>query len=313
MDTGAAAGVSFVIPVFNKRPFVAGMVAGLAGQHGDFPREFIFIDDGSTDGSGDLIGELTRTWPDARLIRQPNRGPSIATNVGIAAARYPLIKPVDADDILLPHATTLLSGAMARHPEAALAFGATESVAAPTAVLSRRRDEGASEAASAVAFDALPSLLRNCSLGPSACLLRADTVRRAGGCDERVFIQDYSLFLRLAAAGAFVRVAAAAALQPEAAPGRLNDGGPQVLHDLNLALYHFLSEHRVASAQARASVRRGIARAWHWARRREGRGFCNPMLWPLLRAAAVPCVQLGLLRQSCTAFTLSRPVRLTAG
>jgi hypothetical protein len=128
-----------------------------------------------------------------------------------------------------------------------------------------------------------------------------------------VFVQDYSLFLRLAAVGPFVRVEDAVAVPPIAAAGRLNDGGPQVLHDLNLALYNFLSEYPVARPLARAAVRRGVARAWHWTRRREGHGLCNPALLLLLRAYVARGVRLDLLRRSCAAFAVSRPVRLTSG
>ena len=48
-----------------------------ARQTGPFEREFMFVDDGSSDGSAELIAELTRGWRDQVLIlRQPNRGAS---------------------------------------------------------------------------------------------------------------------------------------------------------------------------------------------------------------------------------------------
>ena len=314
MTLGAPADVSFVIPVYNKGPFLAGMAEGLARQRGDFRREFIFIDDGSTDGSGDMLDRLTSGWPETRIVRQPNRGPSIATNRGIAAARYPLIKPVDADDVLLPDATALLREALLRHGDSTLAFGAGEGVASPGEAMTRLRQAAPIVAGRATAYDALPALLRDCPLAPSVCLLRAEAARRVGGCDERVFTQDYSLFLRLAAAGPFVRVEAPLVLSPLAAPGRINDGGPQVLHDINLALFHFLSEHPMPPAMRRAAVRRGVKRAWRWATRREDVGVLNTPLWLLLRAyLAFPGVPLDLLRRSCAAFAASRPLRLSAG
>lgn len=311
MTLGAAADVSFVIPVYNKRPFLAGMIEGLARQRGDFRREFIFVDDGSTDGSGDVLARLTAGWADTRIDSQPNRGPSVATNRGIAAARYPLIKLVDADDVLLPDATAALRQALLRHADATLAFGAGQGVASLDAAMARLREAAPIAAGPTTVFDALPTLLRDCPLAPSVCLLRAEAARRVGGCDERVFTQDYSLFLRLAAAGLFVRVDAPLALSPLAVPGRVNDGGPQVLHDINLALFHFLSEHPMPPAVRRAAVRRGVKRAWRWATRREDVGVLNAPLWLLLRAyLSFPGIPLDLLRQSCAAFAASRPVRL---
>jgi glycosyltransferase involved in cell wall biosynthesis len=310
MTTSAAADVSFVIPVYNKRPFLAGMVEGLARQRGDFRREFIFVDDGSTDGSRAVLDRLTAGWPELRIISQRNCGPSIATNRGIAASRYPLIKPVDADDVLLPDATALLREALLQHPGAVLSFGAGEAVASDEAV-ARLRQAAPTTAAPATVYDALPALLRNCAFGPSACLIRTEIARQVGGCDERVFTQDYSLFLRLAAAGRFVRVGASLVLSPLVVEGRVNDGGPQVLHDINLALFHFLSEHPVPPPVLRATVRRGVKRAWRWATRREDVGLFNAPLWLLLRAyLSFPSVSLDLLRQSCAAFAVSGPVRL---
>ena len=47
--------VSFVIPVFNKAKFLKYVIESLKQQSGKFEREFIFIDDGSTDNSYKMI------------------------------------------------------------------------------------------------------------------------------------------------------------------------------------------------------------------------------------------------------------------
>jgi glycosyltransferase involved in cell wall biosynthesis len=298
------------VTVYNKRPYLPAVVAGLAAQRGDFSREFIFVDDGSTDGSRGEIERLTAGWPEVRVLAQPNLGPSVATNRGMTEARYPLIKIIDADDVLLPDAAALLREAMLRHPQTVLAFGETEPYAATAEALERLRSPVPPRVGEPLLHDALPAFLRNCDLGPSACLLRADAVRRIGGCDERVFVQDYSLFLRLAASGPFLRVDAPIALTARSPGEHLNDGGPQVLHDLNLALYYFLSEHRVPRSLARDSVRRGLQRAWHWARRREAATVFDPSFRRLL-AAYLPLVggSPEPLRRSCAGFSASRAVR----
>ncbi len=109
-------GVSFVITIYNKAPYLAAVLPALRGQSGDFEREFIFIDDGSTDGSADLIEQETADWPHAvDVIRQPNAGPSKATNTGVEAARLPWIKLVDGDDVLVPAATSWLLAAATKY------------------------------------------------------------------------------------------------------------------------------------------------------------------------------------------------------
>ena len=302
-------GVSYVVPVYNKRAFLPAMLAGLAAQRGDFDREFIFVDDGSSDGSGELLTELTAGWSNVTILSQPNRGPSSATNRGLAAARLELIKLVDGDDVLLPEATRLLRDMLLAQPRAVVAHGRIERYASEAEALARL-DQDAGPPPPARLEDALPILLRQTDIGPTDSLIRADAVRAVGGCDARVFTQDYSLLLRLATQGPFVATDAVVGLAPLAAAERVNDGGPQVLHDCNLTLLFFLSEHRLPAALQGPAVRRALTRALLWARRRERAGLLSR--WGLMRlAGSLPLapLQLALLRRSAGAFTLSRPVR----
>ena len=52
--------VSYVVTIYNKTAALPFLVAGLAAQEGDFEREFIFVDDGSTDGSVPLLRPTDR-------------------------------------------------------------------------------------------------------------------------------------------------------------------------------------------------------------------------------------------------------------
>jgi glycosyltransferase involved in cell wall biosynthesis len=305
--------VSYVITVYNKRPFLPQMIAGLAAQKGAFRREFVFVDDGSSDGSAAEIARLTADWPNVRIISQSNRGASHATNRGLAEACGRFIKLVDADDVLLPHATTALLAGMARHPEAVLAYGRTELYASRQEALDRLTQEEAAASAVKLEIDPLRrQLLGAFPIGPSNSLFLAAAARSVGGCDTRVFMQDYSLVLRLATQGAFVALAMPIALCPAAAEGRINDGGPQVLHDVNLSVAYFLNEHAVPANLARRAIQRATLRAYRWARRREGAGFFSYWAW-LRLLAELPTPPSDLIRKSCDAFTLSRPVRRGAG
>ena len=89
--------VSVIIPVFNQRRFLPQTVRCLHDQtHRNL--ELIFVDDGSTDGSGELLGSLAddRT----SIIRQDNQGLSAARNTGLKRATGRFVQFLDADDLI---------------------------------------------------------------------------------------------------------------------------------------------------------------------------------------------------------------------
>ena len=72
---------TIVMPLYNKAPYVRKAVASVVGQTcGDW--ELVVVDDGSTDGSGDVVG--TFDDPRIRLVRQENAGVGAARNRGVA-------------------------------------------------------------------------------------------------------------------------------------------------------------------------------------------------------------------------------------
>lgn len=90
--------VSVVIPYYNAERWICQTLQSVYDQA--VPDcEIIVVDDGSNDKGSDLIAAK---FPDARLIRTSNRGPSHARNIGtrIASGRY--IQYLDADDLLAP-------------------------------------------------------------------------------------------------------------------------------------------------------------------------------------------------------------------
>src|SRR5215213_8085491 len=93
--------LSVVMPVYNGKAYVGQAIESILTQtFTDF--EFMIVDDGSTDGSNEIIEAYAQRDGRIRVLSQCNQGTSVALNTGIALARGELIAHMGADDIALP-------------------------------------------------------------------------------------------------------------------------------------------------------------------------------------------------------------------
>ena len=90
--------ISVVIPVFNRKQLIERSINSVINQTYP-PDEIIVIDDGSIDGTYDLI---KKNFPQVILIHQENKGVSAARNVGITIAKGNWIAFLDSDDEWFP-------------------------------------------------------------------------------------------------------------------------------------------------------------------------------------------------------------------
>ncbi len=91
--------ISVVIPVYNAENHLRECVASLLAQT-ETDCEFIFVDDGSTDDSAEIISEFAQTDSRIKQIGQENQGVSAARNAGISMANGDYLGFVDADDFI---------------------------------------------------------------------------------------------------------------------------------------------------------------------------------------------------------------------
>ena len=90
--------ISVIVPIYNVEKYVRKCLDSLKNQTMK-EIEIICIDDGSTDGSGEIADEYKNDeWPIFRIIHTENRGLSAARNRGIAEAKADWIMFVDSDD-----------------------------------------------------------------------------------------------------------------------------------------------------------------------------------------------------------------------
>lgn len=114
--------VTVVVPAYNESANIAATVHSLAAS--DYPDvEVVVVDDGSTDGTGDIVQRLN--LPRVRLIRQANAGKPAALNNGIAHARGDLLVLVDGDTVLEPKAVGRLVQPF-RNPDVGAVSGNTK-------------------------------------------------------------------------------------------------------------------------------------------------------------------------------------------
>ena len=90
---------SFIIPVYNCRETLSACVQSILHAH-ICDSEILLIDDGSTDGSGQLCDALERRYSQIKVIHQANGGAAAARNAGLSACTGSRILFADADDTL---------------------------------------------------------------------------------------------------------------------------------------------------------------------------------------------------------------------
>jgi glycosyltransferase involved in cell wall biosynthesis len=100
-ETSLFNSLSVVIPTYNREKVLARALGGYLAQSS--PRlihELLVVDDGSTDGTESMVLALSRrsVFP-IRYLRQPNKGPAAARNLGIREARSALVLFTDSDVI----------------------------------------------------------------------------------------------------------------------------------------------------------------------------------------------------------------------
>ena len=110
--------VSVVIPSYNHARYLAAAIDSVLAQ--DYPRvELIVIDDGSTDGSPDVLKKYDQRF---HWEVQANQGQAATMNRGWTMSRGEILAYLSADDILLPNAVSAAVSCLRGNPEAVLCY-----------------------------------------------------------------------------------------------------------------------------------------------------------------------------------------------
>jgi glycosyltransferase involved in cell wall biosynthesis len=246
--------VSVVVPMKNAAETIGETVAGLQMQDFDEPFEVIFVDNGSTDGSADVVVGCAGRLREYRIVSATDkRGAAYARNAGAGYARGALIAFCDADDVAEPGwLRELVAASEHRHAVGgSLAYDRFNTAETRQGIAQLQKDE-------------LPSPMAYLPYSSSAnFLVPTAALHDVGGWDESFDIpagEDADLSWRLQEAGHQLRFASDAVIQYRLRGGLLGDAKRVYRYtQYDVLLY---SKHRKYGARARSY--RGVL--WSWFR-----------------------------------------------
>lgn len=110
--------VSVLMPVYDAAATLPAALESVLSQRG-VELELIAVNDGSTDGGGELLEHFARRDRRLRVIHRGHDGLVAALNAGLAECRGRYVARMDADDLMLPGRLALQAAYLDNHPETA--------------------------------------------------------------------------------------------------------------------------------------------------------------------------------------------------
>ena len=193
-----AGGVSVVVPSYNHARFVTDCLRSIMRQT-RVPAELVVIDDGSTDGSPQIIERVLRdcAFP-CELVARENRGLCATLNEGLQrATRGNYFAYLGSDDVWLDDFLAARVAALESRPRAVVAYGHAYLIDEHNRIVDCTHDW-----ARYADGDARPMLLQTTApMSPTVVYRRAALARH--GWNEASRLEDYDLYLRLSVEGEF--------------------------------------------------------------------------------------------------------------
>ena len=183
--------VSVIMSVYNGGSHLEESVQSILEQEfGDF--ELVVVEDGSTDGSGELLARFAERDTRLVVLRQAHRGLTPSLNRAVEAARGPYVARQDADDVSLPQRLGRQVRYLDEHPSIGATGTGAEIIDERGQVVGRIPTLQGSE-------NIKQGLLHvRATLVHGSVMMRRDVFQAAGGYREAFrFCQDFDLWLRL--------------------------------------------------------------------------------------------------------------------
>ena len=259
--------LSVVIPCYNAARYISSAIDSVLEQQ--WPGlEIVVVDDGSTDGSADLVAAR---YPQVRLIRQANAGVAEARNRGIRESSGRWIAFLDADDLWLPGKLLAQSALLRDDPSARMAYAAwqvwqseqaTPEASERATLLAGADDPARWAGASGWIY---PELLLDCAVWTSTVVAQRSLFDEIGAFDGGLRVgEDYDLWLRASRVTPILRVERPCALYRTHAAS-ITHAAPRENYRaivVSRAIARWGYGHERAGSAVRARVRRALATSW---------------------------------------------------
>ena len=193
--------VSVVMPCRNALGTIDEAVQSILAQEME-DLELIVVDDGSTDQTAARLVRWGQLDPRVVVLRNAASGIIPALNVGIEAAKAPMIGRMDADDIALPDRLAKQVAWLDEHPEVAL-VGCLVRAFPDEAVGEGFRAYVSWLNSLITAEDIAREIFVESPLAHPSVVIRSQWLDRMGGYQDFGWPEDYDLWLRMHVGGAF--------------------------------------------------------------------------------------------------------------
>jgi cellulose synthase/poly-beta-1,6-N-acetylglucosamine synthase-like glycosyltransferase len=195
--------VSVIIPAHNEEKYIENTVRSVLKS--DYPgrKEAIVINDGSTDGTASILSSLSKQLRNLRVINVRHAGKSNALNAGIKKSRSDVIVVVDGDSELQPDAITNLVRPLS-DPKVAAVGGIVKvkNRAGPISWFQRI------EYLYSSFFNSLCDRINGNIFTPGPIsAFRRGAVKVEGGFNNRVYLEDVDMALRIIKSGHRIHIA----------------------------------------------------------------------------------------------------------
>ena len=196
-----SAKISVIMPIYNGAATLPATLQSVVDQ-GDVPIEVIAVNQGSTDGSRDILAEFATRLP-LTIIDAPDSTNWMAnTNIGLNAASAPLATMLHQDDLWMPGRITALLALADTYPDAALWLHPAWFVGDDNALTGTFGPAFGSTERLIPGPEALQSLVVQNTIALPAAMFRTRTARDLGGLSEDLwYTADWDFWLKLAATG----------------------------------------------------------------------------------------------------------------